>query len=103
MILHESPKRRIDITMDRVKETYDAMSLEERTTLSQKPWMNTVEMVFAIRAMERGEEEALGRPSVGLADIYDRIVTPGSNPIEALIKTFKIMLEEGGTQKGPTP
>jgi len=89
MTLHESPQRRIDITLDRVRETYDAMSLEERTALSQKPWMKVVEMVFAVRAMERGEEQALGRPSIGLADVYDKVVTPGEHPIEALLRTFK--------------
>lgn len=91
MILHESPERRIDITLHSVRETYNALSLEERAALSQRPWISTLETVFAIRAMERGEEEALGRPSVGLADIYDRIVTPGENAAEALLRTFREM------------
>lgn len=99
MTLHESPERRIDITLDRVRETYEALPLEERLALSQKPWMITMETVFAIRAMERGEEEALGRPSVGLADIYDRIISPGENAADALLRTFREMFLDAETRR----
>lgn len=88
MTLHQSPQRRIDTTLDRVRAVYDAMSLDERTAISQKPWMATIETVFALRGMERAEEDVLGSPSEGLADVYDKLVMPGDNAIEALLKTF---------------
>jgi len=88
MTLHQSQQRRIDITLDRVRAVYDAMPLDEQTAISQKPWMATIETVFALRGMERAEEEVLGRSSKGLADVYDKLIAPGDHPIEALLKTF---------------
>lgn len=82
-------ERRIDLTLDRLRAAYEAASDEARAGIDDKPYWNVVLMVSALRAMERGEEEALSRPSRGLADVYDLVVSPGEHPIEALLRTFR--------------
>lgn len=84
-----SPARRIDVTIDRLRADFEALTDGQRAELADKPWWAAIDAVACIRAMERGEEEALGRPSKGLADIYDRIVTPGEHAGEALLRVFQ--------------
>ncbi|MCP1832785.1 hypothetical protein [Bradyrhizobium sp. USDA 4545] len=91
-----SPERRIDITLDTVRGIHEAMSDSERAELAGKKWWSVVLMVSELRAMERGEEEALGRPSKGLADAYDAIITPGEHAIEALLRTFAHVYSQPG-------
>jgi hypothetical protein len=86
--LSSASERRIDITLDRLAAIHEAMSIEQRAMLDDKKYWAVVLMVSRIRAMERGEEEALGRPSRGLADAYDAIIAPGEHAIEALLRTF---------------
>ncbi|WP_375782866.1 hypothetical protein ACE10Z_23415 [Bradyrhizobium sp. Pha-3] len=83
-----SRERRIDMTLAIVRDIHEAMPVEERSELDGKKWWSVVLMVAELRAMERAEEEVLGRPSRGLADAYDAIVTPGEHAIEALLRTF---------------
>lgn len=92
MTIHVSPERRIDVTLARLAADHEAMSDEERSQLDGKPWWTTIVIVSRVRAMERGEEEAIGRPSKGLADIYDSIVSPGEHAVEALLRTFQASL-----------
>lgn len=92
MTIHVSPERRIDVTLARLAADHDAMSDEKRSQLDGKPWWATIVIVSRLRAMERGEEEALGRQSKGLADIYDSIVSPGEHAVEALLRTFQASL-----------
>ncbi len=87
-----SPERRIDITLASVASVYEALSEEERAQISER-FVATLTIVARIRAMERAEEEVLGRPSKGLADIYDRIVVPGENAGAALLRTFEESLK----------
>ena len=86
-----SPERRIDITLDRIREVVEAATNEERATLIGKPWWSAIDTVFCLRAMERAEEEVLGAPRGVLADLYDRLVTPGEHPGEALLRVFRAM------------
>ncbi|WP_158669931.1 hypothetical protein [Bradyrhizobium guangdongense] len=78
--------RRIDITIERLRLSFEDLSESERAALICKPWWGFVDTVLALRAMERGEEEALGRPARGVADAYDRLVEPGEHILEALIR-----------------
>lgn len=84
-----SAARRIDITLARLADIQESMSVEEQSTLSGKPWWTSVVLVSRLRAMERAEEEVLGGPVPGLADAYERLVTPGEHPIEALMRAFQ--------------
>lgn len=88
-----SPERRIDITISRLAEDYNSLSDIQRAALADKPWFITIETVFQLRAMERAEEEVLGRPaSHSIADAYDRVVAPGERAPEALIRSFQALL-----------
>ena len=78
--------RRIDITIERLRLSFEELSDSERAALVCKPWWVSVDTVLALRAMERGEEEALGRPAHGVADAYDRLVEPGQHILDALIR-----------------
>lgn len=90
-----STERRIDITLDRLRDSFDALSDEQRITLVNKEWWSAVDFICALRAMERGEEEALGRPRPGtVADIYDRIVSPGEHILEALIRVRNAFFQQ---------
>lgn len=82
--------RRIDVTLERLDADVAALSAEQQAALGQEKAWSLVVIVSRLRAMERGEEEALGstRPS-SLADAYDRVVSPG----DALIRTFKTVFE----------
>lgn len=84
-----SPERRIDTTLERAADIYESMSDEEHAELAAKEWWNVIVMVSRLRGMERAEEEVLGRPSMGLADAYDRVARPGEHAVEALLRTFK--------------
>src|SRR5579885_3033034 len=74
-----SPERRIDVTLARVATLHEAMTDQERAELDGKRWWTTIVVASRMRAMERAEEEVLGRPSKGLADAYDRVISPGEN------------------------
>jgi len=84
-----SPERRIDITLARLADIQESMSQEQCSQLASSPWWNMVVIVSRLRAMERAEEEVLGRPSTGLADVYDRIAQPGEHAVEAILRTFR--------------
>lgn len=84
------PKRRIDITLERLEAEFNALPDDERTKLIGRPWVSTLELIGKLRGMEMAEEDVLGRPlGQGLADTYDRLVVPGDHPIEALLRTFR--------------
>lgn len=84
------PKRRIDITLERLEVEFNALPDEERTQLIGLPWLHTLEMMAALRGMEMAGEEVRGHSLKNdLAEIYDRIVTPGEHPIEALLRVFR--------------
>jgi len=80
--------RRIDITIERLRLSFEDLSDSERAALVCKPWWVSIDTVLALRAMERGEEEVTGRYAHGVADIYDRLVEPGEHVLEALIRVF---------------
>ena len=92
-----SPERRIDVTLQTVRDQYEALPEYEQAELSAKHWWNTVVVVSRLRAMERGEEEAIGRPSIGLADIYDSLISPGEHACKALIRTFSASLSDAAS------
>lgn len=93
MTLHgEGPKRRIDITLERLEEEFNALPNEERARLINRPWVSTLELIGKLRGMEMAEEEVRGasRPcGRGLADTYDRLVKPGDPPVESLLLVFQ--------------
>ncbi len=82
-------KRRIDVTLEKLDEEFNALPAEERAKLIQRPWVHALEMMAALRGMEIAEDEAMGRSRPGLAEAYDRIVMPGDHPIEALLHVFR--------------
>lgn len=82
------PDRRIDRTLTRLAAIYESMPQEERAELAGTKWFSVIVLVSRLRGMERAEEEALGRPSKGLADTYDRVVRPGENAADAILRTF---------------
>lgn len=84
-----SPERRIDITLARLAGIHEAMSDDERSQLDGKQWWAVIVIISRLRAMERAEEEVLGRPIKGLADTYDAVVSPGEHAVEALLRTFQ--------------
>lgn len=90
-----SPERRIDITLQRLADIQESMSADELAALAGKSWWNTIVIVSRLRAMERAEEEVLGPPRGVLADIYDRLVTPGEHPCEALLRVFRATFTNG--------
>ena len=90
-----SPERRIDITLARLADITEALSDEEHVKLSDKPWWSAIVLVSRVRAMERAEEEVLGRPSKGVADTYDHIVSPGEHAGEALLRVFNAHIRPG--------
>jgi hypothetical protein len=83
-----APDRRIDITIARISDEWEAMPIGEREILAAKPWFNTLLTATRLRAMEREEEEAFGRDGLGLADAYDRLVQPGELAIPAVLRAF---------------
>lgn len=83
-----SPQRRIDITLERLEEKFNALPDEARAKLIGRPWVATLELIGRLRGMEMAEEEVRG-PQLSLADTYDRLVTPGDNPVEALLRAFR--------------
>lgn len=91
----EPPPRRIDITLDRVRDVIEGMAEQDRRALSGQPWWPHVNALIAVRAMERAEElvnAADGRRHrmvYALADTYDQIVKPGEHPIEALLRVWR--------------
>jgi hypothetical protein len=88
-----STERRIDVTLDRLRADFEALSDAERSELVCRPWWAAIDTVAYLRSMERAEEEVIGRPRDGLADIYDRLVTPGEHAGEALLRVFRAMCE----------
>lgn len=86
-----TPERRIDVTLDRLRASFEALSDEERTALVCKPWWAAIDTVACLRSMERAEEEVLGAPRGDMADMYDRLVTPGEHIGEALVRVFRAM------------
>ncbi|MDX3971111.1 MAG: hypothetical protein QHD01_31580 [Bradyrhizobium sp.] len=87
--------RRIDITIERLRLSFEELSDSERAALVCKPWWVCVDTVLALRAMERGEEEVTGRYAHGVADIYDRLVEPGQPILEALIRVHNDIFTPG--------
>lgn len=84
-----APPRRIDVTLERLRATFETLSPEQQQRLgTQKSWAVVV-MVDRLRSMERAEEDVLQRPISPMADAYDSIVTPGEHPIEAIVRTFQ--------------
>lgn len=90
------PERRIDITLARLAEIEESWSDAERAEIAAqldadpraaKAW-SAIAIVARVRAMERGEEAAGLRPSGSLADIYDRLVQPGEEASQALLRVF---------------
>ncbi|WP_439398981.1 hypothetical protein ACRQ5Q_16690 [Bradyrhizobium sp. PMVTL-01] len=91
------PGRRIDITIERLRVSFEALSDAERSTLVCKPWWAAIDTVLALRAMERSEEEATGRPALSsVADIYDQVVSPGEHAGEALLRVSRSMFQQQG-------
>lgn len=82
-------KRRIDITLERLEEEFNALPDDVRTDLIGKPWVTTLEMIGRLRGMEMAEEEVRPCPDGrGLANTFDRLVSPGESAVEALLRTF---------------
>jgi len=93
--------RRIDVTLDRLANVEEALSVEERSALQREDWWNIVILVTRVRAMERAEEpehRRLGlRTDAPLADAYDRVVQPGvGHPVDAILRTFKAAFADPG-------
>jgi len=87
-----SPERRVDVTISQLAEAYNSLSDIQRAALADKPWFIAIETVFRLRAMERAEEEVLGRPAPhSVADIYDRTVSPGEHAADALLRVYRSM------------
>lgn len=85
-------QRRIDITIDRLRDTFDALSAEEQVTLSATRGWAAIALIAGVRSMERGEEEVIGYCNHSVADVYDRIVQPGDHLIEALLRVLQAVL-----------
>ena len=85
-----SSGRRLDVTIERIADIFDSLSDAEVASLAGKDWWSVTALVCRLRAMERGEEESRGCGAINsIADTYDKVVSPGEHPIEALIRTFK--------------
>jgi hypothetical protein len=89
-----SPERRIDVTLQGISDFVGSMSQHDLAKVVSKPWWESIVAVTCLRSMERAEEEGLGRPAQGLADIYDQIVSPGDHAADALVRTYHAMLTE---------
>ena len=79
----EPPQRRIDITISRLHDVYETLTSDQQSELRRQPGWAAVEVVLAVRAMERGDG------GTDLADAYDRVVAPGGNALGALVATFR--------------
>ena len=82
-----SPERRIDITLSRIASIYHELSAEQRREIERQRFWSIILIVFQLRAMERGEE-AYGYPVQGLADIYDRLISPGEDAFDAILRCY---------------
>lgn len=88
----DTPPRRLDITLERLRKIVESLPEADNIKLGQDPRWPLIDTVMAVRAMERAEEEALGRvcatfgPSI--ADHYDRMISPGEPILEALARLF---------------
>jgi hypothetical protein len=85
--------RRIDVTIERLEKSIDALTREQRDRLAdpQCAWWAVVVVVARVRAMERAEESVRAAPVAPMADTYDRVAQPGEHAVEALLRTFKAM------------
>jgi hypothetical protein len=91
---HVSEERRIDITLQGISDFIGSMSQHDLAKVVSKPWWESIVAVTCLRSMERAEEQGLGRPAQGLADICDRIVRPGDHAADALVRTYHAMLQQ---------
>lgn len=84
------PKRRIDITLENLEREFNALPEGERAKLIGRPWVWALETIGRLRGMEMAEVEVRGGPlPCDLSEIYDRLVSPGDHPIEALLRVFR--------------
>lgn len=80
-------RRRIDITLSRLDDVYQAMPEADRKSAWADRRVSVVAIVARLRGMELAEASlGYGAP---LADTYDRLVVAGDPAHEAILKTFR--------------
>jgi hypothetical protein len=84
-----TPPRRIDVTLERLQASLDAMDEDQRAELNALPQFNTVVIVARLRAMERCEKEVRSAICETMADAYDRVAVEGENAANAILRTFR--------------
>lgn len=92
----EAPQRRIDLSLSRLQDEFDALPEPDRIKASNDPRLRLIELLSRVRGMEMAETGALLRPTYWrtppgetVADLYDRLVTPGEPALPALLRVAK--------------
>lgn len=87
--MSEQAPRRIDISIERLREEFDRFDQSQRLALTRHPAWDIVDIVLHLRAMERAELEVSPNSTQSIADAYDSVVLPGDNLLQAFLDTFR--------------